>query len=213
MSNKKHLKHEHSAKKEIKGFLILYVLIILIIPYFLRRYTPFALFATYFANIDIIANILSLNFPAYFHHFYDPIHRHSIGQYLSFNLISIISLSGIFLVGLRHDSKNIEEKIAIMIIMSIITWTLPTEGLPLLNKKADEYLIDLGYLKDKDKEKNKETKIAITVFLSSIFIIFEFFIISLLTRSEWKGTSYILKWLYLFVLILIGGNIVMHQKK
>ena len=207
MSNKKKLKkHVHSKNKDIIGFVILYGVIILIVPYFLKKYTPFPVFATYFANIDIIANILSLNYPDYFHHFYDPFYKESLKNYLSFNLISIISLSGIFLVGLRHDSKHIEEKIAIMIIMSIVTFTLPTEGLPFLNKKVEDYLISGGYLTENHKEKERE--IGITILLSLIFIVLEFYIISKLTQVDWKGTKNILKWLYIITLLIIGGNIV-----
>jgi len=207
MSNEKKLKkHIHSKIKDIIGFFILYVVIILIVPYTLKKYAAFPVFATYFANIDIIANILSLNYPDYFHHFYDPFYKESLKNYLSFNLISIISLSGIFLVGLRHDSKHIEEKIAIMTIMSIITWTLPTEGLPLLNKKVNNYLVSSGYLTENHKQKDRE--IALTIFTSLIFIVLEFYIISKLTHVDWKGTKNILKWLYVITLLIIGGNII-----
>jgi hypothetical protein len=109
-------------------------------------------------------------------------------------------------VGLRHDSKHIEEKIAIMIIMSIVTFTLPTEGLPFLNKKVEDYLISGGYLTENHKEKERE--IGITILLSLIFIVLEFYIISKLTQVDWKGTKNILKWLYIITLLIIGGNIV-----
>jgi hypothetical protein len=141
------------------------------------KYAPFSLFVTYFANIDIIANILSINFPAYFHHFYDPIQQRTIAQYISFNLISLLALAGIFMAGLHDPKMETEERFAVMVIMSIITYTLPTQGLPFLNKKIDKYIESKG---GEMIEKNKEEKIFITLILSLCFITGEFFIIQLL---------------------------------
>ena len=177
MSNKKHLEHKHSIKKASEGFIILFVIVIFVIPYLLNKYAPFAVFVTYFANIDIIANILSINYPAHFHHFYDPFNQRTIAQYLSFNLISLLALSGIFLAGLHDPKMKTEERLAVMIIMSIITYALPTQGLPFLNKKIDKYIDSKG---GEMIEKNKEEKVFITVIISLCFILGELLIIQIL---------------------------------
>ena len=201
MGDKKHLKHEHHIKKSILGFVILFIFVILVVPYYLRKYAPFAIFVTYFANIDIIANILAINFPAHFHHFYDPINQTTIGQYLSYNLISIIALSGIFFVGLHDDKVNKEERFAVMIIMSIITWTLPTQGLPYLNTKIDNYLNKEGEL----SEDNKRLKVLITVIISLCFIVGEFFTIKfLLSLTKSSIIWVILKPLIVITILGIG---------
>jgi hypothetical protein len=177
MSNKKHLEHEHSIKKAGQGFIILFVIVIFVIPFLLNKYAPFSVFVTYFANIDIIANILSINYPGHFHHFYDPFNQRTIAQYLSFNLISLLALSGIFMAGLHDPRMKKEERLAVMIIMSIITYTLPTQGLPFLNKKIDKYIESKG---GEMIEKNKEEKVFITLILSLCFIVGEFLIIQFL---------------------------------
>jgi hypothetical protein len=177
MSNKKHLEHEHSIKKSGEGFIILFVIVIFVIPYLLMKYAPFAVFVTYFANIDIIANILSINFPGHFHHFYDPFNQRTIAQYLSFNLISLLALSGIFMAGLHDPKMKTEERFAVMVIMSIITYTLPTQGLPFLNKKVDKYIESKG---GEMIKKNKEEKVFITIIISLFFILGELLIIQFL---------------------------------
>jgi hypothetical protein len=179
MSDDKHLKHEHSKRKDITGFIILFIVFIVIIPYFLFKYTSFAIFITYFANVDIIANILAINFPAHFHHLYDPFIQRTIRQYISFNLLSLIALTGIFLAGIHTKGLTKTERLITMIIMAIITWTLPTQGIPYLNNKVQKYLKLDGILK---KEEDKRKQVIVTVIISLGFIFLEYLLISLIVK-------------------------------
>lgn len=156
--------------KQIIGFFIIYIFFITIIPYFLIKYSYFSLFLTYFANIDIIANVLSVNFPSYFKKFYNtsPI---NIYQNISFNTISLIALSGIFIHGISQKNKGINDFniLSTMIIMSIITWTMPTQLIPYITDKIiNRYSV-----------KNTELSVLITTLVSLSFIIVEFFVIHL----------------------------------
>lgn len=179
MTEVKHLKHEHSKRKDITGFIILFIVFIVIIPYFLFKYTSFAIFITYFANVDIIANILAINFPAHFHHLYDPFIQRTIRQYISFNLLSLIALTGIFLAGIHTKGLTKTERLITMIIMAIITWTLPTQGIPYLNNKVQKYLKLDGILK---KEEDKRKQVIVTVIISLGFIFLEYLLISLIVK-------------------------------
>ena len=47
-----HLESEYD-NKDVIGFIIIYFIVVLIIPYILFHYASFTVFVTYFANIDI----------------------------------------------------------------------------------------------------------------------------------------------------------------
>ena len=70
MSDNKSLKSSQHIYKNVIGFIVLFIFVIIVIPYVLAMYAPFAVFITYFANVDIVANILSINYPSYFLQFY-----------------------------------------------------------------------------------------------------------------------------------------------
>ena len=53
-------------KNDVIGFLSLYLIFVFLIPYLTFNYMSFEMFITYFANVDIIANVLSVNYPDYF---------------------------------------------------------------------------------------------------------------------------------------------------
>lgn len=156
--------------KRTIGFIIVYGLILTTIPYYLLEYSHNVIFLTYFSNVDIICNILAINFPTYFTDVYN-ISPNNIKQYLSYNIISLIALSGIFIHGLSEKNRGINDLIIFgsMIIMSIVTWTLPTQLIP--------YIV--GVVKEKLKIKNIDYDILITTLTSGSFILFEAIIIHL----------------------------------
>jgi len=156
------------------GAFIIYIGVIVIIPYFLFKYTAFSLFITWFANVDIVANILSINWPEYFKKVYD-INPKTFMEYLSYNAISLVALSGIFIHGLRQHKENKLKTLVIMIVMSIITWTLPTQGIPFVNKKIDEYIISHNDHIVHDSFKRE--KLIITILVSLCFVFVEWLII------------------------------------
>lgn len=156
------------------GLFIIYIIVIIIIPILLLNYAPFSVFITWFANVDIVSNILSINYPDYFKHVYN-INPGTLGEYISYNAISLIALSGIFIHGLRTHKESKLKTLLTMIIMSIITWTLPTQAIPFINNNVDSY-IEKNFVSENEKSfKNK--KLLITIAISLMFVFLEWFVI------------------------------------
>jgi len=179
--------------KIIIGFVFVYVIILYIIPHILYKYAKFTVFITYIANVDLITNVLATNIPSYFKYTYDTTSKPLLG-YLSYNIISLYALSGIFLYGLQLKLVGHSNSIAFksMIAVSIITFTLPTLLIPYLTRsiKKQAKHIATYYIKGKhvkvDETKN-EIKLTdkavdhISIMVSSIiallFILIEGYII------------------------------------
>ena len=179
----KRLKHHLNTPYDTAdavGFTILYTLIAFIIPYILFHYASFELFITYFANVDIVANILAVNFPDYFIKWYS-VYNDTLRGYLSFNIISVIALSGIFYFGLASKGRSTKEKWGIMIIMSIVTWTLPTLGIPFMNHKVEEFLERNDNI---TPEQYDTYRFFITIAISFIFLQFEWLIVGFIERLK-----------------------------
>lgn len=156
----------------IIGYIVIYIIIMLYIPYFLFYYAHNTIFLTYFSNVDIIANILSINFPSYFKNVYN-INPSNISQYISYNTISLVALSGIFIHGLGLKNKGTHSDISILlslILMSIITWTLPTQLIPYLENRVKEHY----------NIKDTTYDVIITTIISLLFILAEGILIHIL---------------------------------
>lgn len=169
---RKDLKHMTSLElfKQGIGFLIIYGLVLIVIPYYLYRNSSFAIFLTYFANVDIIANNLVISYPSYFSHIYN-IKPSSVFDYFSYNIITLVALSGIFMYGLDHKNNTTLSDVNIlfsMVIMSIITWTLPTNLLPYLFNKFKEHF----------NISSHDYDLIISFVFSTFFILFEYLFIS-----------------------------------
>jgi len=147
----------------------------MVIPYYLYNNAPFSFFLTYFANVDIVSNILTITFPEYFSHIYN-INPDTIFEYISYNIISIVSLSGIFIYGINEKNKKKRSDLRIlasMIVMSIITWTLPTNGIPYITNK----IIDIYKNTPLYNTNSKFYNIIISSGVSIMFILLEGIII------------------------------------
>lgn len=173
--------------KSIIGHIIIYFVFILYIPYFLFINAHNTLFLTYFANVDIVSNILSINFPSYFKNVYD-ISPQNVYQYISFNIISLVALSGIFIRGIGLKNKGTHNDISILmslVLMSIITWTLPTQLIPYLTNKVKTYF--------KISDSDKTYDILITTIISLTFIVLEGMLIHLLVDKNklFRNNKYI----------------------
>ena len=176
---KEHLESPYD-KQDVIGFVTIYTLVVAIIPYLLFKHASFELFITYFANVDIVANILSVNFPNYFIKWYS-VYNDTLRGYASFNIISVIALSGIFYFGLNAKNRSINEKLVIMIIMSIVTWTLPTLGIPYMNHSVEEFLEKND---DITPEQYGTYRLLITVGISFIFLQLEWLCVGYIERLK-----------------------------
>lgn len=167
-----------SYTKSTLGFIIIYGIVIIAIPYLIFNYGSKPMFLTVFANVDLISNILSINFPSYFKeaYNYDP---SGATQNISYNIISLVALSGIFIHGLsKKNDKSSDLTVFIsMVIMSIITWASPTQLVPyIVNKITEIFKIN--------REKEKDVVILITTGISLLFILIEGILIHLFLRYE-----------------------------
>jgi len=160
--------------EQIIGAIIIYILVMMIIPYFLFKYAPFVLFITWFANVDIVSNILTIGFPNYFKNVYN-INSKTLLSYISYNIISLVALSGIFMAGIKstNQTENDFKTFAKMVIMSIVTWVLPTQGIPYLTKKTIQRVRHT----ELHKTYPKLTEIVASSLISVSFIILEAIII------------------------------------
>lgn len=149
------------------GFITVYGLILSTFPYYLYRTVPLSVFLTYFANVDIICNILAINYPSVFKKLYNP-ETNTFVEYLSFNTISLVALSGIFIHGIHHTKKKIPDHIVLlsMITMAVVTFKLPTDGIPYITNQILERDHSL-----------KEYEIEITTLISVLFLTIEWLII------------------------------------
>jgi len=173
-TNEKTDYNKNITYKNIIGFFIIYVVVVMIIPYFLFEDIPKFLFLTYFANVDIISNILTIHFPSYFKNIYD-INPKTPVQYISYNTISIIALSGIFMYGLSQKNRGFLSDLDIlftMMIMTVITWVLPTKLIPYLTEKIKQFF----------QFKYKDADIFIATTISICFILIEAILIHLWIR-------------------------------
>ena len=133
---------ETNTYKNYIGIFVIYIIVMIIVPYYLYKYTPFSVFLTYFANVDIVANIFAITYPSYFSNIYN-IDPNTIWKYISYNLISVVALSGIFIHGIHEKTKNQRSNMSIylsMVFMTIITWVLPTKTIPYIISKIVHFI-------------------------------------------------------------------------
>ena len=145
-------------EKIIIGFVIIYGMVITLIQNMLYKYFIFTGFITYIANVDLISNVLATNFPDYFKLTYNTNPKSIIG-YISYNIITLYALSGIFLYGLQLKLMGHNDLISFrsMIAVSVITFTLPTMLIPYFTKKCTNLInyIALNHIEGDHKTKNK----------------------------------------------------------
>ena len=81
--------------------------------------------------------------------------------------------------GLNVKERSKGERWAIMIVMSIVTWTLPTIGIPYMNYHIEQYLENHREITPKQYN---SYRLGITIALSLIFL-----------KLEWMAISFIEK--------------------
>ena len=179
--------------KSIVGFIIIYGIVLTIIPYYLYNFSRFTRFITYVANVDLIANVLATCLPKYFKSMYDT-RTTTFSSYLSYNIITLYALSGIFLYGLQLKLVGHSDFVSFksMIAVSIITFTLPTLLIPYLTHYLNilSKHLALDYIQREHKTKDETSQeiklsneiidnitIVVSIVIASIFIILEGFFI------------------------------------
>ena len=142
--NKK--KDIHFTFKRLIGFVVVYVFFICMLIPFLFYNIPFWAFTIYVCNIDQIALALSVSFPEYFDYLYND-DSDDLWTDISFHIIKLVSLTGIFLYGLQMKKKGRKDIIVLegMITIAIITYTMPEYLMPRLTNILTKYIHDIKY--------------------------------------------------------------------
>ena len=142
--NKK--KDIHFTFKRLIGFVVVYVFFICMLIPFLFYNIPFWAFTIYVCNIDQIALALSVSFPEYFDYLYND-DSDDLWTDISFHIIKLVSLTGIFLYGLQMKKKGRKDIIVLegMIAIAIITYTMPEYLMPRLTNILTKYIHDIKY--------------------------------------------------------------------
>tara|TARA_B100001059_G_C17729749_1_gene525540 strand:- start:273 stop:851 length:579 start_codon:yes stop_codon:yes gene_type:complete len=145
------------------GFIVLYVFLIGLLFPFLFYNIPFWAFTIYVCNIDQIALALSVSFPHYFDYLYND-ESDDLWTDISFHIIKLIALTGIFMYGLQMKLVGRKDIIVLegMITIAIITYTMP------------EYLMPrLTNILTKNIPSNKYSTIMVSSIIIVLFIVLE----------------------------------------
>mgnify|MGYP003980988749 CR=1 FL=1 len=131
----------HLNIKSFLGLLFIYLIVLCSGIYISFHYFTITRFLLYLSNVDLLSNTLATAFPDVFKLAYNP-DPDSLISYLSYNTISMIALTGIFIAGLHMKSVGKSDAIALqsMIIVGIVTYTLPTNLIPILTKLLDKFI-------------------------------------------------------------------------
>ena len=158
--------NSENDKKQVTGFIVYVILILMFIPYMLYLYYP-TILTFYIPNVDMIANILTtINKPDIFSKLYvsEP---NNILSYISLNLINWISLMGIaYAISHVSYTRGIHYGMVAGGVMFLMTYLLPTQLLPFLIKYIDKHRT-----KKMDLKKHEYIILYILGFLTAISII------------------------------------------
>tara|TARA_Y100001970_G_C14258047_1_gene877067 strand:+ start:109 stop:687 length:579 start_codon:yes stop_codon:yes gene_type:complete len=158
--------NSENDKKQVTGFIVYVILILMFIPYMLYLYYP-TILTFYIPNVDMIANILTtINKPDIFSKLYvsEP---NNILSYISLNLINWISLMGIaYAISHVSYTRGIHYGMVAGGVMFLMTYLLPTQLLPFLIKYMDKHRS-----KNMDLKKHEYIILYILGFLMAISII------------------------------------------
>ena len=136
--------HENHTKLVI-GFIIYFILFVVLIPILLVKNNYFEILAAYFPNLDLIASIIGYHggpMNTYiWKHLYNPADS-TIAGYISSNIINYFALLGVTYVVAHYTfvNKNIYKGWARAFFMLIITYFLPGNYIILYMNKFGVYL-------------------------------------------------------------------------
>lgn len=120
-----------NIKKFLLGFLLYFIIFMLIIPYYLIKFSKFKILTGYLPNLDLIAAVIGYNGGPFnlflWKQLYNPSSSTMIG-YISSNLINYFSLLGItYIIALNvYKFNDIEKGWSRALIMLPMSYLLPT---------------------------------------------------------------------------------------
>jgi len=138
-----HKKDKNIHIKAVFGFVIFFLVFIVIIPMFLKSFRNEELLLTYLANVDLVATIVSFKNGPFnldiFRYLYID-NRPFIG-YINQNLINYIVLLAVayIIITTSVKSRNVGDGMAKMSIILLVTYLFPgrvvSEGMHFIDKK------------------------------------------------------------------------------
>jgi len=145
ISNNQTLIEKNSLSKNIIGFLIFFIIILIIIPYYLFKHDNYEFLSMYLPNVDIIATVLSFKGGFFTNHLFSELYPENAKT--SFSTISIQIINYIALLGLtflvsKHTlkTKTLYKGWSIAFIMIIVTYLLPGLFIPNIMNRVYNYI-------------------------------------------------------------------------
>lgn len=170
--------HPVDDKKSLYGFLIFFVVFIIIIPFFLLKFKYYILLGGYMPNVDLVANLLSW-YGGYglWNHLYPPSPTTMIGFYNQ-TIINYIALLGIcFIISSKTKKTNsIIAGWSLAFVMILMTYLLPSQLISWIMDKIDTIL------KKKSFQYSHIISFVIGIILTIGIIITEIYILSFLEK-------------------------------
>jgi len=138
-----HKKDQNIHIKAVIGFIIYFVVFVVIVPMFLKSFHNEEIFLSYLANIDLLATVLSFkNGPFNLDLFrYLYIDTRPLVGYINQNLINYVVLLAVayIIISTSVKSRNVGDGMAKMSIILLVTYLFPgrviSEGMHFIDKK------------------------------------------------------------------------------
>ena len=131
-----------------------YLIFIIMVPFYIRYKYSFDALKYYFPVVDLIANTFAASgkHDRLFKDLYKLTPNNMI-SFLSTNFINLLALLGVAWNGIYQamTNNNLWLGIEVTLVMYVLTYLIPTQGIPLFVRKIDEY-VDKFFAKEEPKE-------------------------------------------------------------
>lgn len=169
-------------KKSLYGFLIYFIVFIIIIPFFLLKFKYYIFLKAYMPNVDLIANLLSwYGGDGLWNHLYPELPMTSMAFYQK-TIINYISLLGVCFIISRKTKKtnSIIVGWSLAFVMILMTYLLPSRLIGWIMDKINIIL------KNKSFQYSYVTSFAIGIILTIGIIVGEIHVLSFLEKPLHK---------------------------
>ena len=189
----------HSEIKDIIGFILFFIIFIIVVPVILYKYQLFTILEVYLPNVDLIANLLTWVggpndiWKKLYTSTVAPSWKSGGETFLNFTteiLINYIALLGLTFIVARESvrQRNVFEGWSFAFIMVIITYLLPVPVVNLVMGKANDAL-------KKMKFKEKTSKY-LSGFVGLVLTLCFLFIEAMIIQKYRKNVVTISKYIY-----------------
>ena len=134
-------KEEENEIKKIVAILSWYIIFLGVVPKLITHFFSFDALRKYFPVIDLIANVFATVYPQYLYNLYSYSPA-NLALFISTNFISLLALLGVSwnIIHYYKKYKNMWFVIRLSAIWYVVTYLLPTMGIPYFLKHLDSEL-------------------------------------------------------------------------